>query len=125
MATTDTLQTTEQKSFDEPDEVREFPNGHADILKIGDGEVGRYTFEPGWRWSNDVKPIAETDSCEVPHFQYHLAGRLAVRMDDGTELIAGPGEITSLPSGHDGWVVGDEPVVVIDWYGASNYAKGD
>ena len=59
-----------------------------------------------------------------PHFQYHVAGKLAIRMDDGTELIAGPGDITSLPSGHDAWVVGDEPVVVVDWYGASNYAKG-
>jgi hypothetical protein len=124
MATLHTKQQTEQKSFDNPDEVREFPNGRAEILKIGGGEVGRYTFQPGWRWSNDVKPIVGTESCEVPHFQYHVSGRLGARMDDGTEFIAGPGEITSLPSGHEGWVVGDEPVVVIDWWGASNYAKG-
>lgn len=124
MATTEqTKQTTEHKGFEDPDEVREFPNGRAEILKFGGGEVGRYTFEPGWRWSNDIKPIAETDSCEVPHMNYHLSGRLAVRMNDGTELIAGPGDITSLPAGHDGWVVGDEPVVLIDWFGASNYAK--
>ena len=123
MASVDTRQDTEHKDFANPDEVREFPNGKAEILKIGGGEVGRYTFEPGWRWSNDVKEIAGTHSCEVPHFQYHVSGRLAVRMDDGTEMIAGPGDITSLPSGHDGWVVGDEPAVVIDWYGASNYAK--
>jgi hypothetical protein len=115
---------TEHKSFGEPHEVREFPNGKAEILSIGGADVGRFTFEPGWRWSNDVKPIAGTDSCEVPHFQYHVSGRIAIRMDDGTELIAGPGEVTSLPSGHDAWVVGDEPVVVIDWYGASGYAKG-
>jgi len=124
MASVDTRQDTEHKDFANPDEVREFPNGKAEILKIGGGEVGRYTFEPGWRWSNDVKEIAGTHSCEVPHFQYHVSGRLAIRMDDGAELIAGPGDITSLPSGHDGWVVGDEPAVVIDWYGASNYAKG-
>jgi hypothetical protein len=123
MEATDTKHETEHKGFENPDETREFPNGHAEIVKIGGGEVGRYVFEPGWRWSNDVKPIAETDSCEVPHFQYHVSGQLAVRMDDGTEIVAGPGDITSLPSGHDGWVVGDEPVVVIDWYGASNYAK--
>jgi hypothetical protein len=123
MSSIDVHQHTEQKSFDNPDEVREFPNGRAEIVKIGDGEVGRYTFQPGWHWENDVKPIVGTDSCEVPHFQYHVSGRLGIRMDDGTELIAGPGEITSLPSGHDGWVVGDEPLVVIDWYGASNYAK--
>ena len=114
---------TEHKSFQTPDETRAFPRGHADILKIAGGEVGRLVFEPGWRWSNDVKPIAHTDSCEAPHFQYHVSGQLAIRMDDGTELVAGPGDITSLPSGHDAWVVGDEQVVTIDWYGASNYAK--
>ena len=123
MAIEDTTQETEQKRFEQPDETREFPNGHAEIVHIGGGAVGRYVFEPGWRWSNDVKPIAGTHSCEVPHFQYHVSGQLAIRMDDGTEVVAGPGDVTSLPSGHDGWVVGDEPAVVIDWYGASNYAK--
>lgn len=115
---------TEHKSFQNPDETREFPNGRAEILEVGGGQVGRMVFEPGWRWSNDVKPIANTDSCQAPHFQYHLSGQLAIQMDDGTELIAGPGDITSLPSGHDAWVVGDEQVVVVDWYGASTYAKG-
>ena len=114
---------TEHKHFETPDETREFPNGHAEILNVGGGEVGRYTFEPGWRWSNDVQPIAGTDSCEAPHFQYHVTGQLAIRMDDGSEFVAGPGDITSLPSGHDAWVVGDGPAVVIDWFGASNYAK--
>src|SRR2546421_7106633 len=113
----------EHKSFQAPEETREFPNGRAEILNVGGAEVGRFVFEPGWHWSNDVKPLANTDSCEAPHFQYHLSGRLAIRMDDGTELVAGPGDITSLPSGHDAWVVGDEEVVVVDWYGASNYAK--
>ena len=123
MATPDTRHETEQRSFDDPDEVRRFSNGRAEILNIGGGVVGRIICEPGWRWSNDVKPIAGTDSCEAPHFQYHVSGRLGVRMDDGTELEIGPGEVSSLPSGHDAWVVGDEPVVVVDWYGASNYAK--
>ncbi len=117
------MQQTEHRSFDKADEVREFPNGRAEILDIGDAEIGRLVLEPGWRWSNDVKPIAKTDSCAAPHFQYHVSGRLAIRMDDGTEFIACPGEVTSLPSGHDAWVVGDEPVVVVDWFGASNYAK--
>src|SRR6476659_7032517 len=85
MATPDTRQETEHKNFADADEVREFPNGGAQILNIGGGQVGRYVFEPGWRWSNDVQPIAHTDSCQVPHFQYHLSGRLAIRMDDGTE----------------------------------------
>jgi putative transposase len=59
-------------------------------------------------------------NCEAPHFQYHLSGRLAIKMDDGTEFVAGPGEVTSLPSGHDAWVVGDDPVVTVDWFGASH-----
>ena len=115
---------TEHRRFAEPDELREFPHGRAEILRVGGAEVGRLVFEPGWRWSVDVQPLAGTESCQAPHMQYHVAGTLAIRMDDGTELVAGPGDITSLPSGHDAWVVGDEPVVVVDWYGASSYAKG-
>ena len=116
-------QRTEHKTFSLPDEVRTFPHGRAEILGVGGVEVGRLVFEPGWRWSADVKPLAGTSSCEAPHFQYHVAGRLAIRMDDGTEIVAGPGDVTSLPSGHDAWVVGDEPVIVVDWFGATNYAR--
>ena len=118
------MQRTEHRAFAEPDEVREFPHGRAEILSVADAEIGRLVFEPGWRWSNDVRSIAGTASCEAPHFQYHLQGKLAIAMDDGEEFVAEPGDVTSLPSGHDAWVVGDEPVVVIDWFGASNYAKG-
>ena len=117
------MQKTEHKTFSAPEEVRRFPNGQAEILKVGGGEIGRLVFLPGWRWSNDVKPIAKTKSCAAPHFQYHVSGQLGIRMDDGTEIVAGPGDVTSLPSGHDAWVIGDEPVVVVDWFGASNYAK--
>ena len=117
------MHSTEHKTFSTPDETREFPHGKVELLNVGDGSVGRIVVQPGWRWSNDVKPIAGTASCEAPHFQYHVSGRLAIKMDDGQEFIAGPGDITSLPSGHDAWVVGDEPVVTIDWYGASNYAR--
>jgi hypothetical protein len=117
------MQQTEHRSFEAPDETRPFPNGRVEIVKVGDGIIGRLVLEPGWRWSNDVKPIANTSSCEAPHFQYHVSGRLAIRMDDGTEFVAGPGDVTSLPSGHDAWVLGDEPVVVVDWYGASSYAS--
>jgi hypothetical protein len=116
-------QETEHRSFSAPDEQREFPNGHAELLSVGGAEVGRMTFEPGWRWSNDVKPIAGTDLCEAPHMQYHVSGRVHVVMADGSEFEAGPGDVTSLPQGHDAWVVGDEPAVVVDWYGASNYAR--
>jgi len=117
------MATSEHKTFQQPDELREFPHGRAEILRMGGGEVGRLVFQPGWKWSTDVKPLAGTASCEAPHFQYHVSGQLAIRLDDGTEFIAGPGDITALPSGHDAWVVGDEPVVVVDWCGASTYAK--
>ncbi len=116
-------QQTEHRAFGSADEVREFPHGKAEILKVGETEIGRLILQPGWRWSNDVKPIAGTASCVAPHFQYHVAGQLAIRMDDGTEFVAKPGDVTSLPSGHDAWVVGDDPVIVVDWFGASNYAK--
>jgi hypothetical protein len=119
-----TTHRTEHKSFAKPEEVRQFPNGRAELVNLGGSDVGRLVLEPGWRWSNDVKPIAKTESCEAPHFQYHVSGRLRIRMDDGTEFVAGPGDLTSLPSGHDAWVEGDERVVVVDFYGASNYAKG-
>jgi hypothetical protein len=117
-------QRAEHKVLDRPDEVREFPLGKLELIDIGGGLVGRLTVQPGWRWSEHVKPIAKTDLCEAPHFQYHLAGVLHVVMADGTEFDARPGDVTALPSGHDAWVVGDEPVVVIDWQGASNYARG-
>jgi len=114
---------TEHKSFAKPDEVREFPSGKAEILKMGGAEIGRLVLQPGWRWSKDVKPIAKTKSCDAPHFQYHVSGKLGIKMDDGTEMVAKAGDITSLPSGHDAWVIGSEPVVVVDWFGASSYAK--
>lgn len=123
MQTHTSAQQTEHRTFGEPDEIREFPNGRAEIVSVQGAEIGRLVLEPGWRWSNDVKTIAGTESCEAPHFQYHVSGELAIQMDDGTEIVARPGDVTSLPSGHDAWVVGDEPVVVVDWFGASDYAK--
>jgi len=113
------------KGFAKPDEVREFPKGRVEIVKMGGGVVGRATFEPGWRWSESVKPLAGTDSCEAPHFQYHVSGTLMVLMDDGTELECRPGDVSLLPSGHDAWVVGDEPVVVVDFQGMVDYARAD
>jgi hypothetical protein len=119
----DEMQTTEHGTFTEPSEVRTFPHGKAEILEVGDSTIGRLILQPGWRWSSDVGPIAGTESCLAPHFQYHVQGRLGVRMDDGTEFVAGPGDVTSLPQGHDAWVVGDEPVIVVDWYGSTDWAK--
>jgi hypothetical protein len=114
----------EQASFQAPDETRSFERGALDLVRIGGAEIGRLTLQPGWRWSQHVKPLAGTDLCEAPHFQYHVQGRLHVVMADGTEFDARPGDVTALPQGHDAWVTGDEPVVVVDWYGASNYARG-
>lgn len=118
------MSAAEQRNFSDADEVRTFERGRLDLVKIGNSEIGRLILEPGWRWSDHVKPLAGTDWCEAPHFQYHVAGTLRVRMADGTEFDAGPGDVTALPSGHDAWVVGDEPVVIVDWWGASNYARG-
>jgi hypothetical protein len=117
------MASAEKKNLNTPDETRPFPKGKVELVNIGGAMIGRLTLEPGWRWSEHVKPIAQTDWCLAPHFQYHLAGRLHIVMADGTELEAGPGEVTALPQGHDAWVVGDEPVVVVDWWGASNYAR--
>jgi hypothetical protein len=117
------MRTTEHLGFANPDEVRTFPHGRAEILNTSAGAVGRLVLEPGWQWSKDVKPAVGTEWCEAPHFQYHASGRLQVRMADGTEFEAGPGDITSLPAGHDAWVVGDEPVVLVDFFGATDYAK--
>jgi hypothetical protein len=117
------VQRTEHRSFTAPAEVREFPHGRMEVLRVGGAEIGRLVLEPGWRWSADVRPIAGTALCEAPHVQYHVSGHLAVRMEDGTEFVAGPGDVTSLPQGHDAWVVGDEPAVTVDWYGASGYAR--
>ena len=116
--------TAEHKSFNAPDETRPFEKGRVELLNIGGATIGRLTLEPGWRWSQHVKPIAGTEWCEAPHFQYQVSGRLHVQMADGTKFDSGPGDVTALPQGHDAWVIGEEPVVLVDWWGASNYAKG-
>lgn len=113
----------ELKNFEKPDEVREFPLGKVELIKIGEGMIGKATFMPGWKWSTSVQPLAKTKSCEAPHFQYHVSGVLRVKMDDGTEYDCKTGDISYLPSGHDAWVVGDEPVVIIDFQGMLDYAK--
>ena len=118
------MSAAERKNFEMPDESRPFPRGRIDLLDVGGAQIGRLTLEPGWRWSEHVKPMAGTMWCEAPHFQYHVAGTLRILMSDGTELDAVAGDVTALPSGHDAWVVGDEPAVVVDWWGATDYARG-
>jgi quercetin dioxygenase-like cupin family protein len=114
----------EVKSLDSPDETRPFVDkGQAEVINIGGGTVLRGTFEPGWRWSEHVKPLAKTDSCQSPHFLYTLSGRMAVVMDDGTEAEVGPGDVARIEPGHDAWVVGDEPCVAVDFGPSPAYAK--
>lgn len=114
----------EGKGFGSPDEVREFQaHGKMDMINLDSGPVGRGTFEPGWKWSNDVKPLAGTDSCQVAHVGYVVSGRMVVRMDDGTEHELQPGEVLNIPPGHDAWTVGDEPCVMVDFGGLQGYAK--
>jgi hypothetical protein len=113
----------EHRDFGTPDELREFASGHADILNTGVGTIGRLVLEPGWQWSTSLKEVAGTEWCEAPHFQYHVSGTLHIKMADGMEFDATPGQLTYLPAGHDAWVVGDENVVVVDWHGAAHYAE--
>ena len=117
------MATAEHKTFNAPDETRPFEKGRVELLNIGGATIGRLILEPGWRWSQHVKPLAGTEWCEAPHFQYQVSGRIHIVMADGKEFDSGPGDVTALPQSHDAWVLGDEPVVLVDWWGASNYAK--
>jgi hypothetical protein len=117
------MKTMEVKSLNAPEEVRKFDKGKVELVNIGGAAIGRAVFEPGWKWSTSVKPLVNTTSCEAPHFQYHVSGTLRVIMDDGTEKDLRAGDVSLLPSGHDAWVVGNEPVVVVDFQGMVDYAK--
>ena len=114
---------TVKKSFDSPEETRNVDKGRVEILDMNGVQVMRATFEPGWKWSESVKPVAGTDSCQVGHLVYGVSGRMVIKMDDGTETEVGPGDVTAIPPGHDAWIVGDEPFVGIDFQGGANYAK--
>lgn len=118
------MNTYERKDLGRPDEVRSFEKGRVELVNINGGVVGRLVLDPGWRWSQHVKPLAGTDWCEAPHFQYHAAGRLKVITSQGQEFEVGPGEVTSLPAQHDAYVIGDDPVILIDFFGAMHYAEG-
>ena len=114
---------SEYKNFAKADEVRNFPKGKLELVTVGGKSIGRATFNPGWKWSTSVKDIAHTESCVAPHFQYHVSGVLKVKMDTGEEFELRAGDISMLAPGHDAWVVGDEPVVVVDFQGMVDYAK--
>jgi len=112
----------ETKTFEAPDATRTPERTTVELVNLELGAVGRYTFEPGWRWSEHVKPVAKTESCEVDHVGYVTEGRIHVRHNDGAEIEIGPGDVYHIPPGHDSWVVGDERFVAIEFQGAAGYA---
>jgi hypothetical protein len=116
---------SEVKNFEQADEVREFPHGRLELVKIGDLIVGRAKLEPGWNWSEDVQPIVKTDSCEASHFMYFISGVMRIHMDDGKEFECRAGDVCLIPPGHNAWVVGDEPVELVDATGMGIYAESE
>jgi len=114
----------EVKSFDKPDETRMFEGkGMADVVIVAGRPVARGHFEPGWRWSVNLKPIAQTELCETSHFGYVEKGRMRVHMSDGSEQDLAPGEVVAIAPGHDAEVIGDETCVFVDFGEVTQYAK--
>jgi hypothetical protein len=114
----------EIKNVGSPDETRPFADkGGADVVSVAGHPVLLGTFEPGWKWSEHVKPIAGTDACQAPHLAYCISGRMMIAMNDGSQGEIGPGDVVSIAPGHDAWVVGDEPCVLVDFGGYAQYAR--
>ena len=118
------MATLEKKSLNSPDETRPLAGkGKVDVVKLGGITVGRGTFEPGWKWSEHVKPIAGTESCQASHVGYIVSGRMHIKTDDGQESEVGPGDAFVVSPGHDAWIVGNEACVALDFSGMADYAK--
>jgi len=115
----------QSKAIGQPDEVRPMPRGAVEIYNVDDLVFGRTVFEPGWHWSEDVKPIAGTETCQYHHIGVTISGTLGVRMADGTSLEIGPNQVFEIPAGHDAWVIGDDPWVSIDFAGMRSFARVD
>ncbi len=119
MTTTPTQVPLLKKSFDQPDETKQpFPHTVFQIVNLAGLSFNRETLQPGWRWSKDVKPVAKTPLCMKSHVKIFLSGRQRIRLEDGTEMEYGPGDVAVMPPGHEAWVVGDEPNVLIELSGA-------
>jgi ethanolamine utilization protein EutQ (cupin superfamily) len=112
----------EVKRFNSPDETRNFDNGAFEVVTIGATTIGRATYEPGWKWSRDVGPVAGTATCQVEHVGMVVSGRAMIAMDDGEQRVVEVGDVFHVPTGHDSWVVGDEPYVSLHFLGAEDYA---
>jgi class 3 adenylate cyclase len=115
----------QRRRFSEPDEIRPVPKGTIEVVWLDDRVVGRQTYQPGWRWSVDVKPTAGSSSCQFHHFGVTLSGLLRVQMQDGIELEIGPGDVFEIPPGHDAWVIGDEAWVSVDFEAMRGYGRAD
>ena len=113
----------ECKNFEKADERTTFDHGYVDLVHLSSGTIGKVVFQPGFSWAEHVKPIVKTEWCQETHIGYIVSGRLHVRMSTGEELEMGPGDVSIVPPGHDGWVVGDEPLVSVDWTGMADYGK--
>ena len=115
-----------KKSFDTPDEQRTPDKTTVDVVDLDGVKAARVTFQPGWRWSECIKPVAGTDSCQNHHVGVVVSGGIHVVHSDGTEADIGPGDAYVIHAGHDAWVVGDEPCVgfEFDSSAAATYAKG-
>ncbi len=112
------------KRFEHPDETREFEHGKFDLIRIGGLTIGRATYQPGWKWSEHVAPVAGTPFCEVEHVGMVVSGRAVAAMVDGAVVELTPGDVFYVPSAaHDSWVVGDEPYVSLHFLGADSYTK--
>ena len=112
-----------RKRFDKPDEVRTVEKARIQLVELGEAAIGRTVFEPGWRWSEHVKSIVGTASCEVHHTGYVMSGTLGVEMDGGASIELTAGDVFEVPPGHDAWVIGDEPWISIDFAGRRLFAK--
>lgn len=115
--------TFSKKNPKSPDETRKFTKGKIDVVKVGDFTFGRGTFQAGWKWSKDVKPIVRTDNCKAHHVGYVVSGSMAGVMDDGTKWRISAGDVFDIPPGHDAWTVGEKSIVMVDFMGAADYAK--
>jgi len=114
----------EVKNMSASAEVRKFDHAKIELVNIAEGTVARFVLQKGWKWSNDIKPIVKTEWCEAPHLQYVISGKYRVKMKDGTEFDIGPGDVASVPPGHDAWVISDEPTVGIEFVGGRIATEG-
>ena len=113
----------EHRDFSAPDETRTPDKTTVELVNVAGGQIGRYTFQPGWKWSECIKPVVGTDSCQVEHIGYCLSGAIHVSHSDGTEADVSGGDVYRIAPGHDAWVVGEEPMIAVEFQGAASYAK--